>query len=78
MPIEEIRVSLGPQIEGRVANSLIREHIFGETIESHDAIVVGRTERCEELVRDGKERQVLDIGVVFRRVRDDCRNRSLV
>lgn len=73
----EVSVRIGVQVEARereddvVHPVLNGDHEFGEGVESHDPLVIGRPETGEELFRDGKEGYVLDIGVVFRVIGDE-------
>jgi hypothetical protein len=41
------------------------DHEFGECVKSHDTFVVRGPQASEEMFRDGKEGNVLDIGIVF-------------
>lgn len=59
-------------IRATFKNLLVREEKLGEAVKGDEAVVVRRPDRVEEAGRDGKEGQMLDVGVVLRRIRHNC------
>jgi hypothetical protein len=49
-------------------------HEFGECVKSHDSFVVGRPQTSEEMFRDGKEGDMLNIGIVLGVISDEVVN----
>lgn len=53
----------------------MREDGSSEGVELEHSLVVGTAQRVEELGGDGKERKVLNVGIVLRRVGHHCERR---
>lgn len=71
LPAEAVKVEAAEEEDWVVEVVLVFQQELGSCVELHDALVVGAAQVGEETVRDGEERHVLDIRVVFSRV---CHN----
>lgn len=53
-------------------NSLQADHCPAKRVKRHDAFVIRRPQAAEKVLCNGKEWDMLNIGIVFGMIRDNC------
>lgn len=64
-PREEVQVEAGDAHDGIISETLVGNEKVGGGIPDKSKVVVSRTKGLEERGASSKERNVLDIGIVF-------------
>lgn len=73
-PRKKVEVETSDAHDGIISVLLVRDDNFGSLVPHKGELVVGGTERLEEGRTGREERDILDIGVVFRLVCDEMVN----
>ena len=70
-PALDVEIEAAKKEDRVVKIMLDLDSMLCENIEGHNAVVIGAIERVKKAVRDGKERHMLDVRIMLRRIGDD-------